>query len=124
SLLPVRDDTVPVSLDEGATPLLPLERLGAELGIPRLLAKDESRGPTWSYKDSLATVLVTKAVELGARGVVVSSTGNHGAAVAAYAARAGLPCLVLTLDSVPLVMKAHMAAYGAMVVALERSTDR
>ncbi|MGH2452123.1 MAG: threonine synthase [Candidatus Limnocylindria bacterium] len=123
ALLPVRAARA-VSLEEGDTPLHRLERLGGELGLAALYAKDETRAATWSYKDRLASVLVTKALELGAEGVVLSSTGNHGAAVAAYAARAGLPCVVLTLASVPATMKAQMQAYGAMVVALERSTDR
>ena len=67
---------------------------------------------------------VTQLAAAGAPGVVVSSTGNHGAAIAAYAAHAGLPCIVFTLASVPLTMKAQMSAYGAMVVALEHPRDR
>lgn len=62
---------------------------------------------------------VTKAVGLGVEAVVVASTGNHGAAVAAYAARAGLPCVVLTVASVPTTMKTLIQVYGARVVALE-----
>lgn len=123
ALLPV-GDVAPVSLSEGGTPLVRLARLGEEIGVAQLYAKDEARQPTASYKDRLASVLVTKARELGAPGVVVSSTGNHGAAIAAYAARADLPCIVFTLVSVPATMKTQMQAYGAMVVALERPTDR
>lgn len=123
-LLPIKTETAPVSLGEGQTPLLRLRKLGAEVGISNLYVKDESRGPTWSYKDRLASVLVTKAKELGAAGVVVSSTGNHGAAIAAYAARAELPCIILTVASAPAALKTQMQAYGAMVVAVERSTDR
>ena len=51
-LLPARP-AHPISLGEGATPLVPLERLGRRLGLPRLYAKDESQNPTWSYKDRL-----------------------------------------------------------------------
>jgi threonine synthase len=123
-LLPVDASTSPVSLGEGQTPLLRVRKLGEELGIHDLYIKDESRGPTWSYKDRLASVLVTKAKELGAVGIVVSSTGNHGAAIAAYAARADLPCIVLTVASAPAALKTQMQAYGAMVIAVERSTDR
>src|SRR5690349_19018216 len=83
----------PVSLGEGATPLVHLERLGRRLGLPRLYAKDESQNPTWSYKDRLCATAVTHAVETGARVITISSTGNHGASTAAYAARAGLPCV-------------------------------
>jgi threonine synthase len=104
--------------------LLPLRRLGAALGVPSLLLKDESRNPTWSYKDRLAAVAVTKAVESGAPAIVVATTGNHGAAAAAFAAAAGLPCVALTLASVPLTMKVLMQAYGAQVVALTSGPDR
>src|SRR5262249_62385800 len=75
-IFPVRSSS-PVSLGEGATPLVPLERLGRRLGLPRLYAKDESQNPTWSYKDRLCAVAVTHAVATGARVVTISSTGNH-----------------------------------------------
>jgi threonine synthase len=69
-------------------------------------------------------VAVTRAVQDGADTVVVSSTGNHGAAVAAYAARAGLRCVVLTLASVPLAMKTLMQSYGALVAAVTEPAGR
>ncbi len=62
ALLPI-DIERPVSLGEGATPLIHLERLGRRLGLPRLYAKDESQNPTWSYKDRLCAVAVTHAVD-------------------------------------------------------------
>jgi threonine synthase len=123
-LLPLSATDRPVSLGEGGTPLLPLRRLGAELGIPRLLLKDESRNPTWSYKDRLAAVAVSKAASGGAKTVVVSTTGNHGAAVAAYAAAAGLDCVALTLTSVPATMRTLMQAYGARVFAYRTGPER
>ncbi|TXK16964.1 pyridoxal-phosphate dependent enzyme [Homoserinibacter sp. GY 40078] len=122
-LLPIADGPV-VSLHEGGTPLVALPGLGDRHGLPRLTVKDESRNPTWSYKDRLAAVAVTKAVQEGRDTVVVSSTGNHGAAVAAYAARAGIRCVVLTLASVPQAMKTMMQSFGAEVVALEKPADR
>lgn len=118
ALLPLAAGVPPVSLGEGGTPVVELP------GPRRVWVKDESRNPTWSYKDRLAAVAMTKAVEVGASTVVVASTGNHGAAVAAYAARAGLRCVVLTLASVPTTMKTLMQAYGAEVVALPRPADR
>ncbi|WP_283137660.1 threonine synthase [Rhizohabitans arisaemae] len=124
ALLPLRPETPAVSLNEGTTPLVPLERTAERLGLGAVHVKDETRNPTWSYKDRLAAVATAKAVELGVEAVVVASTGNHGAAVAAYAARAGLPCVVLTLASVPPAMKTLMQVYGARVVALERPPDR
>lgn len=122
-LLPLGDGPV-VSLGEGDTPLVEATNLAGDLGLDHLYVKDESRNPTWSYKDRLAAVAVTKAVQQGRDTVVVSSTGNHGAAVAAYAARAGIRCVVLTLASVPLAMKTMMQAYGAETVAVENPTDR
>ncbi len=122
-LLPL-GDAEPVSLGEGATPLVHLQRLGRRLGLPRLYAKDESQNPTWSYKDRLCSLAVTHAVATGARVITISSTGNHGASTAAYAARAGLPCVIFTVASVPDTMKTLMQAYGAAVVACPTSESR
>jgi len=123
ALLPV-DAARAVSLGEGGTPLIHLARIGRRLGLPRLYAKDESRNPTWSYKDRLCSVAVSHAVETGARVITIASTGNHGAATAAYAARAGLPCVIFTLASVPDTMKTLMQAYGAAVVACPTAESR
>src|SRR5262245_33331583 len=123
ALLPL-GDAEPVSLGEGATPLVRMGRLGRRLGLTRLYAKDESQNPTWSYKDRLCSLAVTHAMATGARVVTISSTGNHGASTAAYAARAGLPCVIFTLASVPDTMKTLMQAYGAAVVACPTSESR
>lgn len=124
ALLPLESDKPVVSLGEGNTPLLPARRLGAALGVERLYVKDETRNPTWSYKDRLAAVAVSRAAADKADTVVVATTGNHGAAVAAYAAAAGLRCVVLTLESVPQTMKTLMQVYGAQVVALRTGPQR
>ena len=123
-LLPLQAATPAISLGEGDTPLVELPELAASVGVGRLLVKDETRNPTWSYKDRLAAVAVTKAAELGIDTVVVCSTGNHGAAVAAYAARAGIRCIVLTLAGVPPAMKTLMGVYGAVVAALRTGPER
>ncbi len=112
-----------VSLGEGGTPLVLAERLGAELGA-RLWVKDESRNPTWSFKDRLASVVVSAARQLGARVIASSSSGNAGAAVAAYAARAGLPCIVFTFQGAAGPMVTQMRAYGALVGAVRDKADR
>ena len=121
---PIRDDAKPVSLQEGNTPLLRLERLGAELGIPNLYVKDEARNPTLSYKDRLCSLVVTKAVQDRSPVITISSTGNHGAAAAAYAAAAGLPCVIFTIPEVPDTMKILMQAYGACVIVTPTAIDR
>src|ERR1043166_374373 len=120
-LLPVRTAR-PISLGEGATPLVHLERLGRRLGLPRLYAKDESQNPTGSDKDRLGAPAATPAAEPGPRVITIPSTGNHGASPAAYAARAGLPCVIFTLASVPETMKTLMQAYGAAVIASVKMT--
>ncbi len=92
--LPVSDATPVVTLGEGSTPLLPAPRLSERHGCEVWL-KWEGGNPTGSYKDRGMTVAVSKAVEEGAEAVICASTGNTAASAAAYAARAGLPALVL-----------------------------
>jgi threonine synthase len=122
-LLPVGDGPV-VSLDEGMTPLVHCARLGARYGLRRLYVKDESRNPTWSFKDRMAAVAATKARELGCEVLTIGSTGNAGAATAAYAARAGMRAVILTTPNVPAAMRPFMQAYGATVVAVPTLADR
>ena len=122
-LLPVSAGPV-VSLDEGMTPLIHCPRLGARYGLRRLFVKDESRNPTWSFKDRMAAVAATKARELGCGVLAIGSTGNAGAATAAYAARAGLRAVILTTPNVPAAMRPFMQAYGATVVAVPTLPDR
>jgi threonine synthase len=121
--LPVRPERA-VSLGEGGTPLVECGRVGAALGLPRLLAKHELQNPTWSFKDRLASVAVSWAVAAGSPGVVLSSSGNAGASAAAYAARAGLRCLVLTTRAFPAGMRRFMRSFGAMVVAAPSGPER
>ncbi|MQY06934.1 threonine synthase [Actinomadura macrotermitis] len=97
-------------LGEGGTPLLEI--------ADGLLVKDESRNPTWSHKDRLNRCTTSAAVAEGAPGIVVASSGNHGASAAAYAARAGLPCVVLASAGAPPAVASFLAAYGATVLAV------
>jgi threonine synthase len=122
-LLPPDDDYI-VTLGEGCTPLLPVPRLGAQLGLPRLYVKDESRNATWSFKDRMASAAVSVARQLGARVITASSSGNAGAATAAYAARAGLDCVLFTLQTFPTAMKVNMQIYGTKLVACHTLKDR
>lgn len=112
-LLPVRSPEAVVTLGEGMTPLLPLRRLGGELGLPRLLMKDEGCLPTATFKARGAAVGVSRATELGAAGVAMPTNGNAGAAWAAFCARAGLPCLVAMPEDAPLITRAECLAVGA-----------
>lgn len=113
-----------VSLGEGGSPLHPMQRLGETIGAGQLYGKDETRNPTWSFKDRLACMAVSSARKLGAEVIVSSSTGNAGAAAAAYAAKAGMGCVVFTLKNAAGPMLTQMRAYGATVVACENKADR
>jgi threonine synthase len=99
-------------------------RLAERLGVRTVWIKDESRNPTWSFKDRSASVAASHARLLGSPALVVSSTGNAAAAAAAYARRAGLPAIVLVAKSVDPIMSAFVRSYGAYVVATPTKADR
>ncbi|MDE0335368.1 MAG: pyridoxal-phosphate dependent enzyme, partial [Defluviicoccus sp.] len=109
-----------ISLGEGMTPLVPIASPHCEA----LFVKDETRNPTWSFKDRLASVAVSWAASIGARVIATSSSGNAGAAAAAYAARAGLPCVVLTFKGAAGPMVEQIRATGAMVLECAEKEDR
>jgi threonine synthase len=102
----------------GSTPLVAGPGLAG--GRVEVLLKDESRNPTWSHKDRLNLCTVSAAAYSGAPGVVVASSGNHGASAAALAARAGLPCVVVMAEDGPALPQSFVAAYGATVLAVPR----
>jgi threonine synthase len=112
-LLPVRDDRAIVTLGEGMTPLLPVPRIGAALGCTELLVKEEGLNPTGSFKARGQAVAVSRAVELGARALAIPSAGNAGGAMAAYAARAGVPAYVFMPRDVPAANAVECVLFGA-----------
>jgi threonine synthase len=112
-LLPVRDARHAVTLGEGFTPILPLARLGAEVGVRELILKDEGLNPTGSFKARGAAVGVSRAKELGIREVAMPTAGNAGGAWAAYCARAGISIHVAMPSDAPEVNKAECRLYGA-----------
>src|SRR6202011_4191147 len=93
-LLPVEldDDTAPVTLGEGFTPLVHAPNLGEVLGLRNLWLKNDTMNPTNSFKDRVVSVAVSWARSHGFETIACASTGNLANAVAAYAARAGLEC--------------------------------
>jgi threonine synthase len=107
--LPIRADRR-IDLGQGDTPLL---RAGADAAATWL--KIEGQNPTGSHKDRFHAVAAAIAAELGARAIVTASTGNHGAASAAFATRAGLACLVLLHPDSPPALRTQLRAYGAHV---------
>jgi threonine synthase len=121
--LPVGERTPAVTLLEGGTPLLEAPRLSARVGRPVFL-KYDGANPTGSFKDRGMTVAVSKALEAGAKAVACASTGNTSASAAAYAARAGLACVVvLPAGNVALGKLAQAIRHGARVVGVEGSFD-
>ena len=109
--LPPLAGNVEVTLGEGNTPLIALNRSGNTVYV-----KDESQNPTWSHKDRLCAVAASHAASIGAPVTVVSSSGNHALSAAAYAARAGLPCVVITHEGMPVSVRSAVTAFGAHLV--------
>ncbi len=124
ALLPRTAATPLLTLGEGNTPLVRCRRLESLLGM-ELWAKCEGANPTGSFKDRGMVVAVSKALEEGARSLVCASTGNTSASAAAFAASAGLPCMVLLpAGKVALGKLAQALLYGARVVAVRGNFDR
>lgn len=122
-ILPVRGE--PVSLQEGGTPLYHLEKIGKDLGLPELYAKHEGMNPTGSFKDRGMTVGVSMARQLGMTSVACASTGNTSASLAAYAAKASIPCVVLLpAGKVALGKVAQALMHGARVISIRGNFDR
>lgn len=107
-----------LSMGEGGTPLVRSDAVDRWTGYAGVYIKDESRNPTWSHKDRLNLCTVSGAVGAGAPGIAVASSGNHGASASAYAARAGLPCILITDEAASQSAQAFMRAYGAAVVGV------
>jgi threonine synthase len=118
-VLPVDNPDHRLSLGEGFTPLLSARRLGAKVGLPRLLIKDESGNPTGSFKARGLALAVSMAKALGATDVCLPSAGNAGSALAAYAARGGLKAHVFVPKDVAGVFLMETEAYGAEVVTVD-----
>jgi len=123
--LPVSASTPVISLGEGGTPLLFSARLSERVGRgSQVFIKNEGVNPTGSFKDRGMTVAVSKAVEANARALICASTGNTSASAAAYAARAGLQCVVvLPAGKIARGKLLQAFAYGAQVVAIDGNFD-
>lgn len=115
---PLKNPDQAISLGEGNTPLIRLEKLGQRLGLKNLFVKNEGQNPTGVFKDRGSLVEITKARELGAKAIVVASTGNMAASVSAYSAVAELPCYVLIPEGTPLGKLAQALSYGARVLQI------
>ncbi len=112
-LLPVRDERNIVSLGEGMTPLVPLARLGAEIGLRDLWLKDEGILPTGTFKARGAAVGISRAKELGIKSVAMPTNGNAGGAWATYGARAGIEVNLCMPTDAPAMSVLEATAVGA-----------
>jgi len=118
-VLPLAEGAERVSLGEGFTPLLPAPRLGATLGLPKLMVKEEGGNPTGSFKARGLCMAVSMAKALGATDVCLPSAGNAGAALAAYAAAAGIDAHVFLPKDVARLFVMETEAYGAHVETVD-----
>lgn len=120
SHLPLRDERFAVSLGEGNTPLLRSGKLEQEIGVGELYFKMEGANPTGSYKDRIAAVGLSRLRELGKRAWAATSSGNAGAAMAAYGVRAGIDGYLFTLEKASRAKIAQIMAYGPHIMAVEK----
>ena len=118
------DEEKAVTLQEGGTPLYRCDALSQEIGVKELRVKYEGANPTGSFKDRGMTMGVSKALDLGAKSVGCASTGNTSASLAAYAAKAGMQCVVLLPEGKVAAGKLAQAMfYGAKIVSIQGNFD-
>jgi len=115
----VLPDEPPVSLGEGMTPLVHAKRLGASMGLANLYVKDEGLNPTGSFKARGMSAAVTRAKQLGVKALAAPTAGNAGGALAAYAAAAGIPAVIVMPADTPAANVMECQAFGAKVVKLD-----
>ncbi|WP_079527315.1 threonine synthase [Halobacillus hunanensis] len=123
-LLPINEQTPSLTLHEGNTPLLPIPTISEKLGIEAYV-KIEGANPTGSFKDRGMVLAMAKAIEEGSEAVICASTGNTSASAAAFAARAGLRCIVVIPDGKIAEGKlAQAVMYGAEIFAIKGNFDQ
>lgn len=121
--LPVNENTPLLTLNEGNTPLVRLNKLSIEWGID-LYVKIEGANPTGSFKDRGMVMAVAKAKEEGSDTIICASTGNTSAAAAAYAARSGLRCIVVIPEGkIAMGKLAQAVMYGAEIISINGNFD-
>jgi threonine synthase len=122
-LLPITGEPR-IGLHSGFTPLVRADRLAAELGVSELWVKDDSvNHPTFSYKDRVVSVAISKAIEFGFDTVSCASTGNLANSVSAHAARAGLDCYIFIPDDLEQGKVIGSTIYGPRAIAVRGNYD-
>ncbi|WP_040585857.1 threonine synthase [Spirosoma luteum] len=117
--LPVIQSENQLTLGEGFTPILPLNRLAANAGFDHLSLKDEGLNPTGSFKARGLCMAIAKAKENGERACIIPTAGNAGVAMAAYCARAGLEAIVVMPSHTPDAFKEMCIGYGATLILVD-----
>ncbi|PEJ33866.1 threonine synthase [Bacillus pseudomycoides] len=121
--LPITEKTPPLTLHEGNTPLILLENLSKRWGVT-IYGKIEGANPSGSFKDRGMVMAVAKAKEAGSGSIICASTGNTSASAAAYAARAGLLCIVIIPNGKIAYGKlAQAVMYGAEIISMDGNFD-
>jgi threonine synthase len=122
--LPINEQTPRLTLNEGNTPLIRLDQLSKDWGAD-LFVKVEGANPTGSFKDRGMVLAVAKAKEEGSDTVICASTGNTSASAAAYAARAGMRCIIVIPEGkIAMGKLAQAVMYGASIVSIEGNFDQ
>jgi cysteine synthase len=122
-LLPADDASHRVDLEVGFTPLMKADRLAKELGLKNLYIKNDSTNPTWSFKDRVVSVALTRAREFGFTTAACASTGNLANSVAAHAARAGMKCFVFIPSDLEAGKVMTSLVYAPNVVSVRGNYD-
>jgi len=118
-IMPVRDAAHRLTLAEGGTPLLRVDRWASGIGLSNVLVKDEGRNPTGSFKARGLGAAVSRARELGVTAIALPSAGNAAAAASAYASRGGMSVTVFMPQDAPEIFKAECRALGARVYLVD-----
>nr|MDO8115364.1 pyridoxal-phosphate dependent enzyme [Candidatus Sigynarchaeota archaeon] len=122
--LPLRNAANIVTLGEGSTPLLPASNLGKDLKLKNLLMKNETINPTGSYIDRQISLGISVAKELGFQKAISLSTGNVGASVAAYSARAGFKSLCVVPSNYKAGKIQQIKLYGGNVIQIKSNSEK
>jgi threonine synthase len=121
-LLPVKGQ--PVDLGAGFTPLVRADNLAGELGLKELYIKNDSLNPTFSFKDRVVSVAVSKALEFSFSTIGCASTGNLASSVAAHGAKAGLSCYIFIPSDLSPAKVTQALAYGPNLVCVDGNYDQ
>ncbi|HEY9342722.1 MAG TPA: threonine synthase [Hanamia sp.] len=118
-LLPLLDDAYKVTLGEGFTPILKVEKTAEKYGFDNVFIKDESFNPTGSFKARGLSMAISKANELGITSCIVPTAGNAGGAMSAYCAKAGMKATVVMPSITPRIFRDECRLHGAEVIVVD-----